>query len=219
MNLNQYLNSWENYLVGHDNGESISANNARGLIYKEMVWGHYEGTLEKMFPRLLKFQNFDWADVAREYFTLYPPTSYDLNQLSFQFPDFLLLKANLEVLPYYLYEIALYEIAEFQVYTSHEKSPDGIGVYLNPTCQFLDLKYDVAKMIQTSEKSEIEIIKKPNLLCIARNHDGLLKFIELNAQALELLLPLEDAPLVDPIDPNDETFKKLVAEGIIIWNK
>jgi hypothetical protein len=77
MKLEDYLNKWSQLLLQEGTNE-----NPRLAIYQEFVWGHYEGSLEKMYPRLSQVYSFNWETISRDYYKLFPPTAYDLNEIA-----------------------------------------------------------------------------------------------------------------------------------------
>lgn len=169
-------------------------------------------SLQKMFPSLTLFSDLNWDQVTEEYQRDYADVS---------FPEYLQQKASDGDCPPYLFELAFYELAKSEVHQLKEETKDLKGVCLNPSALFLNLEFDVSRMIKEAELEQIEIVERPNILCIYLDHNDKAQEIELSQSDLEVLEHLEDGPATDKkfIKPNqEETFEKLKNLGIVIHN-
>lgn len=142
-------------------------------------------TLEQMFPSLTLFSDLDWDLVTKEYESEY---------IDISFPEYLQQKSLDGDCPPYLFELAYYELALFDVKTSSEPFPHQPGVYLNPTALFLSLEFDVKKMLEDAEKGKIDVVERPHVICLFRDSVDKIHIIELSEDDLDLLQNLEDGP-------------------------
>lgn len=166
-------------------------------------------SLEQMFPSLTLFSDLDWDAVTKE---------YEADYIDLTFPEYLQQKAMDGDCPPYLFELAFYELAKFDVRTSREPFPHHPGVYLNPTALFLGLEFDVLKMLEEAQKGNIEIIERPHVLCLYRDKEDHIKTFEISEDELELLQHLEDGPMENLTfvpKTSEPVFKKLVSEGLV----
>jgi hypothetical protein len=166
-------------------------------------------SLEQMFPSLTLFSDLDWDAVTKEYETDY---------IDLTFPEYLQQKALDGDCPPYLFELAFYELAKFDVRTSRELFPHHQGVYLNPTALFLSLEFDILKMLEEAQKGNIEIIERPHVLCLYRDKEDRIHTLEISEDELELLQHLEDGPMENLTfvpKTSEPVFKKLVSKGLV----
>lgn len=179
---------------------------------KNALQGRYQRALEKMYPRLATFSDLNWEEVAEEYFALRPSLSSDLQEVLCDFPSYLETKAMEGDCPSYLFELAYFELAEFHAQSSPENFPTAKGVHLNPTTNFLNFEFDIARMVREAEKGEVNVYERPHVMCVSRHQDGSLRFTELNQRELDLLLTLEDGPQ----ENRGQFNQKLLDQGVII---
>lgn len=167
-------------------------------------------SLEKMFPSLTTFSDLDWDAVTKEYET----TSIDIS-----FPEYLQQKALDGDCPPYLFELAFYELAAFDAKTSMEPFPHRPGIYLNPTALFLNLEFDIPKMLERATKGKVEVHERPHVLCLYRDNEDQVNSLELGDEELALLQDLEDGPQMDKHfleGKNKQNYTQLVRKGLII---
>jgi len=167
-------------------------------------------SLEKMFPSLTTFSDLDWEAVTKEYET----TSIDIS-----FPEYLQRKALDGDCPPYLFELAFYELAAFDAKTSVEPFPYRPGIYLNPTALFLNLEFDIPKMLERATKGKVEVHERPHVLCLYRSKDDQVNSMELENEDLEVLQELEDGPQMDKQfleGKSQQNYTQLVRKGLII---
>jgi hypothetical protein len=81
MQLKHYLAMWQRQLKSGSDDLALNR-------YTEFVHYHYENALKKMYRRFTVEFNVDWEEVAKDYYNQYPPESYELNRLTYSFPEF-----------------------------------------------------------------------------------------------------------------------------------
>jgi hypothetical protein len=164
-------------------------------------------TLEQMFPSLTLFSDLDWEAVTEE---------YEANYIDISFPEYLQQKALEGDCPPYLFELAFFELAMFDVKTSSEPFPFKPGIYLNPTALFLSLEFDVARMLSDAKQGKIEVHERPHVLCLYRDKQDKVHTIEMSEDELNLLQHLEEGPMSNVTFVTDEAlYKKLIKNGLI----
>jgi hypothetical protein len=166
-------------------------------------------TLEQMFPSLSLFSDLNWEAVTQEYESSY---------IDISFPEYLQQKALEGDCPPYLFELAYYELAQFDARTSSGPLPFQSGVYLNPTALFLTLEFDVKKMLEEAAKGNIQVFEKSHVLCLFRDHKDTVRTVEVSESDLELLQNLEDGPKneLSFIKGKETIFKVLKDYGVIL---
>lgn len=163
-------------------------------------------SLQTMFPSLSKFSDLDWEAVTRE---------YEATSIGISFPEYLQIKAEQGDCPPYLYELAFYELAAFDAKSSVTPFPHQPGIYLNPTALFLNLEFDIPRMLEEAELGNIEVFERSLILCIYRDKDDVVNSVELDGPSLELLSQLEDGPLTN-ISKRNQNYEFLVKRGLIL---
>lgn len=166
--------------------------------------------LEKMFPSLTLFSDLNWEEVTQEYETHY---------IDISFPEYLQLKTEEGDCPPYLFELAYYELALFDVRNSAESFPHQKGIYLNPTSLFLSLAFDVKRMLEEAAKGNIGIFEREHVIGLFRDTHDKVQVMELTNEALELLQQLEDGPLEDKTKltlSSEALYDELRRVGIIL---
>lgn len=166
--------------------------------------------LQKSFSSLSLFSDIDWDAVTKE---------YEITSIAISFPEYLQLKAEQGDCPPYLYELAYYEMARQSALESDEPFPHRTGVYLNPTAHFLSLEFDVPRMLKEAHQGHVEIYERPQVVCLYRERDMVVKAAELEEEELRLLQQLENGPRPDRtrIDGSDApSFQKLIDRGIVL---
>ena len=166
--------------------------------------------LEQMFPSLTLFSDLNWEAVTQE---------YESNYIDLSFPEYLQQKAVEGDCPPYLFELAYFEMALFDVKTTTESFPFQDGIYLNPTALFLSLEFDIMKMLSEAKAGNIEVIERPHVLCLFRDPEDKIHFQELSQDELSILQNLEEGPKLNDhfLRKNQRSdFNKLVDLGIIL---
>jgi hypothetical protein len=166
--------------------------------------------LEQMFPSLTLFSDLNWEAVTQE---------YETNYIDLSFPEYLQQKAVDGDCPPYLFELAYFELAHYDVKTTDEAFPSQDGIYLNPTALFLSLEFDVLKMLKEAESGKIEVIERPHVLCLYRDKKDKIHFEELSQEELSILQNLEEGPKPDDkfLDEHERPlFENLVKMGLIL---
>ncbi len=206
MDNRKYQNSWFDVLsVGHQIGPSDIAR--IGLpenvlkMYQQFVFYHFKNALQKMFPRYSDYVDPDWEKLYQEYFKLYPSTEYDLNFLTYQFPEFLVNRGM-----DWQAELCLYEVLEFQVYiakTGDSKNNEDV-LRLNPTLKVQQFSYHIAYFVKTCDELEakgenirnLEIKPGTNILAIARDEkSNLCVFSQLDKYSLAMIEIIKQIPI------------------------
>lgn len=166
--------------------------------------------LEKFFPSLTLFSDIDWQAVTRE---------YEATAIDISFPEYLQRKAEEGDCPAYLFELAYYELAAFSAKNAQDPFPYRPGVYLNPTAHFLNLTFDVPRMLEEAEKGAIEVLERPHILCLYRDREDEVNAIQLDESGLLLLQALEEGPqagrqfVAAQLEPH---YHSLVEKGLIL---
>lgn len=166
--------------------------------------------LEQMFPSLTLFSDLNWEAVTQE---------YESHYIDLSFPEYLQQKAVEGDCPPYLFELAYFELAQYDVRTTDEAFPAQDGVYLNPTALFLSLEFDVVKMLKEAEAGNIEVVERPHVLCLFRDKKDRIHFQELSQDELSVLQHLEQGPKLndDFLEQNERAlFEDLVKMGLIL---
>lgn len=168
-------------------------------------------TYEQMFPGLTLFSDLNWKVVAEE---------YESNYSDMTFPEYLQQKSIEGDCPPYLFELAYYELAFFELKNAHDLSvPDKRGLLLNPTAHFLSLEFDIKQMTENASKGNIEIIERPHVLCIFKNHsNGAICVHELHEDELTLLSEFEEPKENFQIenDPKKSQIHHFIENGLIL---
>ena len=174
-----YLKNWEKLLlddeVSNNQSESLGFKKETLELYQSFVKRHYKNSLSKMFPRLSELIEFDWSEVSKDYFSLYPPKAWDLNDLTVDFPEYLESNKDKFGLEDFHIELATYELMEFYAYKSKvEKKDNEKELFLNSSTHYEQFEYDIAQWVRDIEQDDdfsIKPKKETNLLFIARNLD------------------------------------------------
>jgi hypothetical protein len=145
-------------------------------------------SLETMYPSLTTFSDLDWTLVKAEYETDYPELS---------FPEYLQQKALEGDCPPYLFELAFYELGLEELKSAQARFPVAPGLHLNPTALFLNLEFDVVRMIEEAKAGKVDVIENPHCLCLYKTTQDEVKTATLTEQSLKILELLEDGPLKD----------------------
>jgi hypothetical protein len=167
-------------------------------------------TLEQMFPSLTLFSDLNWETVTSEYLTGYGDLS---------FPEYLQQKHIEGDCPPYLFELAYFEQALFELKDMKIENPPQKGIFLNPTSLFLSLEFDIKKMLENAHQGEIHIIEKQHVVCLFKNQNGQIISIETSDEELFLLQKLEEGPREDSsfVEKEHQTFfEKFLQNGLIL---
>ena len=164
--------------------------------------------LEQMFSCLSLFSDINWSEVTRE---------FETQSTLVTFPEYLQQKSLEGDCPPYLYELAFYEIALLEVKSSSHSIPNKPGIYLNPNTIFLNLEFDIKRMLDEASLGKINVYEKSHILCLHRNLDNELQITEISHEDIEILQKLEDGPLYNLGLFNDlKNLQNLINSGIII---
>jgi hypothetical protein len=208
MQLKKYLADWSDTL-------SFGSNDLAKHRYYEFVQHHYQSALKKMYSRFSGELQVEWGSVAAKYYRDYPPESYELNRLTFSFPDFV---KNTSVdfgWPKWAYDLAQYELAEFVVFTDEKKIKYCNGLSINPTLLLLEFEFDIARWVISLDRAEkLSVAKNLHILAITRNPTThLCQFTQLSPEILDVLRQI-DSQL--PISAMNPTIKFMQKQSILI---
>lgn len=161
--------------------------------------------LQQIFPSLSLFSDLDWNLVTQE---------YETNYIDLSFPEYLQQKALEGDSPVYLFELAYFEQALFEIKSTPVSFPYVPGFHLNPSALFLSLEFDVEKMIEDAKTGKVEVIEYPHVKCLFKNPGDEIKTSELSSHDLLLLQKFEDGPLSSA--PQEKNLENLVKLGLIL---
>lgn len=201
--MNSYYDAWFSFLKPKDHLDIQRTSELTGLneetleLYKGFVQNHWKGALKKMFPRLRDVYPIDWDEVFREYYDLYPPSAWDMNEMTYSIPKFLEDKG----FDQYLVELTKYEVLEFQVYKSPGiKSLDKESLKLNPTMSLSMFNYKIAQWVKMMDQDENYYQSLPqsgqNILGVCRDFDThMCRFTELGKIEVAILEIVKQVPI------------------------
>ena len=129
-------------------------------------------SLEQMFPSLTLFSDLNWDTVKAEY-------ESDYSDLSF--PEYLQQKCIEGDCPPYLFELAFYEQALFELKTMTQVIPNQNGIYLNPYSLFLSLFKDKNDQISIMEATDEDLFLLQKLEEGPREDDS---FVEIHQKKI-----------------------------------
>jgi len=168
-------------------------------------------SLEQMFPSLTLFSDLNWDTVKAEY-------ESDYSDLSF--PEYLQQKCIEGDCPPYLFELAFYEQALFELKTMTQVIPSQSGIYLNPYSLFLSLEFDIKRMLEDAGQGKIDIHEKQHVVCLFKDKNDQISIMEATDEDLFLLQKLEEGPRED--DSFVEIHQKKIYEKFLqtglIWS-
>jgi hypothetical protein len=179
----------------------------------------FQDALEKTFPSLTVFSDLNWDDVAREYIAAHDERPTDLDDFTFNFPQFLQDKASDGDCPTYLFELAYFELLQSQILENELILPEEKGLHLNPSLSFLNLEFDVGMMMDEATKGSVQILQRPHVLCLYSHPTRGLHNIEVTTPILETLQLLEEDSLEnrEAVPKHlQETLQKLIDLGVIV---
>lgn len=179
----------------------------------------FQDALEKTFTSLTVFSDLNWDEIAREYIAAHDEHPDNVDDFTFNFPQFLQDKASDGDCPSYLFELAYFELLQTQILATDLVLPTTEGLHLNPSLSFLNLEFDVGLMMDEATKGSVQILQRPHVLCLYRHPVRGLHHIEITTPILEMLQHLEQGSLNrrSEIPEKDQpTLTKLLDLGVII---
>jgi hypothetical protein len=126
-------------------------------------------SLEQMFPSLTLFSDLNWDTVKTEYESEYSDLS---------FPEYLQQKCIEGDCPPYLFELAFFEQAVFELKMMEQVTPSQNGIYLNPNSLFLSLDFDIKTMLENANEGKIDVHEKQHVICLFKDKDDKISIIE-----------------------------------------
>lgn len=142
--------------------------------------------LSAIFPSLTLFSDLNWEEITQE---------YEDGHIHLSFPEYLQEKAIEGDCPPYLFEIAFYEQALFELRSSPITFPHLPGIHLNPSLMFLNLEFDVVTMLEKARNKDITVVEKEHILALYKDQNDELHSLPLTVEEIRLLGQLEDGPL------------------------
>jgi hypothetical protein len=168
-------------------------------------------SLEQMFPSLTLFSDLNWDTVKAEY-------ESDYSDLSF--PEYLQQKCIEGDCPPYLFELAFFEQALFELKTMTKVIPSQNGIYLNPYSLFLSLEFDIKRMLEDAGQGKIDIHEKQHVVCLFKDKNDQISIMEATDEDLFLLQKLEEGAREDDsfVENHQKiTYEKFLQTGLI-WS-
>lgn len=179
----------------------------------------FQASLEKTYPSLTVFSDMNWDDVAKEYIASHDEHPDNVDDFTFNFPQFLQEKAIDGDCPSYLFELAFFELIRSQIMAVELELPASGGLHLNPSLSFLNLEFDVGQMLDDAAKGSVHILERSHVLCLYRHPSQGLSKLEITSAMLEILQGLEDGSLSKREDVSAKsraTLAQLIDLGVII---
>ena len=168
-------------------------------------------SLEQMFPSLTLFSDLNWDTVKTEYESEYSDLS---------FPEYLQQKCIEGDCPPYLFELAFFEQALFELKRMTQVIPTQNGIYLNPYSLFLSLDFDIKKMLEDACQGKIDIQEKQHVVCLFKDKNDQISIMEATDEDLFLLQKLEEGAREDDsfVENHQKiTYEKFLQTGLI-WS-
>lgn len=178
-----------------------------------------QSALKKTFSSLTVFSDLNWDKVFNEYLASHEERPQDVEEFKFNFPFYLQSKASVGDCPVYLFELAYFELAQDQILEAIVEYPSDKGLSLNPTATFLNLEYDVGKMMGEAVKGVVRVIHRHHVLCLYRDPASGLNHVEVDQEILAILQALENGPLSREKLGNSSALDQLITMGLVIENK
>lgn len=142
--------------------------------------------LSAIFSSLTLFSDINWEEITQE---------YEDGHIHLSFPEYLQQKALEGDCPPYLFEIAFYEQALFELRSTPITFPHSPGIHLNPSLMFLTLEFDVVAMLEKARNKDLTIQERNHILAIYKDQNDELHSLPLTVEEIKLLGELEDGPL------------------------
>lgn len=172
----------------------------------------YQQALETMYPSLTVFSDMNWSEVSQEYLVSHDERPTDLDDFLFNFPAYLQDKAADGDCPVYLFELAFYELLQNQTLLTDLEIPSEKGFHLNPSLSFLNLEFDINVMLDEATKGNVQLIRRPHILCIYRDPVKGLNHLDITTPMLEVLQQLENGETV----VKQTMLKELIDLGVVL---
>jgi len=166
--------------------------------------------LQKIYPHLNLFCDIKWEVISEEY-----------KEYSHQksFPEYLAEKSSEGDCPPYIFEMAFYEQTLYELKNQTPLYPKESGIYLNSTVHFLNLEFDIPKMIEQAQNGFISFIEKPHVLAIYKLKDNKIHQQQLSKKDLILLQEFENGPKQSwDLNTSDgfTSLNQLISSGILV---
>lgn len=157
-------------------------------IYRDLVNHSLRGVVTSIYPLTKYILKKDWSRLVNKYLEVYPHSSPILNRVAKDFPKYLSKQESIVSKYPFVYELALYEWLELEVYekenvlVNDRKKP-----CLNPIHVICPFQYPIHKVIERikDDKLVTKIDKKHTNILIYRDPKTLkVRFFELEPGAL-----------------------------------
>lgn len=172
--------------------------------------------LENTFTSLSVFSDIDWSTIFKEYLASHEERPTDVEEFTFNFPFYLQQKSLEGDCPSYLFELAYVELAQTQILNSEISLSSKKGIHLNPTATFLNLEFDILKMLNEATRGSVQVLPRHHVLCMFRDPDSGLNHLEINQARLDILQSLENGPRGKQELGQTETVDELLKLGLIL---
>lgn len=177
---------------------------------------NFQMALQKTFSSLTVFSDLKWDSIFKEYLASHDERPQDVEEFTFNFPFYLQSKAQDGDCPSYLFELAYFELAQAQIVGSGFDFPKTKGLHLNPSATFLNLEFDVGKMMNEAVKGSVQVIARHHVLCLFKDPQSGLDHVEIDAASLAILQQLENGPLTRAQITDTATLLPLVKMGLVV---
>lgn len=161
MKLESYLEKWKTILSGSGPTESVAQELGVSLdrlkTYRRFIWDHYQDAIRLMYTRVEKVAPESLTlECIRSYYSKFPPTEWNLNQLAKHYPTYL---KELPV-PTAVSELAEYDWAEFCVLRDLADEAQLIGdlapgeLLLHPALYLLTFQNQISSWVHDIDEIE-----------------------------------------------------------------
>jgi len=174
----------------------------RMQIYEECFFNGINELLRNCFPIIHQIlQNDEWQALVRAFYATHPATTPLFYEIPQEFLNYLLQTKPLVNSYPFLVELAHYEWMEIALETATGEAPapvaakidfENTALAVSPLAEVVAYHYAVHRIspayLPNAEDEQV------TYLCVYRDADDEVKFIELNALSARLLLALKDTP-------------------------
>ncbi len=163
-------------------------------IYRDLVNNSFTGLITKIYRNTYKLLHKNWKTLISKYIEAYPPNSPILNKVAESFPLFLGKQKEIIKKYPFIYELALYEWLEVEIYEKENDSGSTngkqAGFILNPVHKICKFKYPISDITEKIEAGKPlgKISKNPVNILIYRDPKTLnVRFNEISPGTLAYL--------------------------------
>lgn len=169
---------------------------AQLALYRRLFFNNIRSCLDNAFPVLAEVLPAPlWQCLQHDFYRDWRCSNPAFAQLPGEFVQWLATRPGCgSGEPAYLVELAQWEWAELQALMAEDICVPGLGLRVNPSAQIQLLHYPVQHI--SAQNPHVEPLPQPQFLCVYRDREHALQFLELSAFAAQLLQQLQRAPLV-----------------------